>query len=212
MIIPTDGPIFHFSSETFLYFIYYFFLYIFRSSHQTKLNENIHFKAPWEGPKPEKPRNTFAEPSRPIKPKKEKKSPPLFWSPTPGTALFPRDSNKSNNKTRNSVSSQARCSTMWNSRDQSSFRHLKHTPTFVDESLFGAKLQEPSFEAPWNERKKGEKKALKPYLWDPSGGPEISGHNGLEISLSGRNPRSGVRPATAIGIRNKGVAVPVWKP
>ncbi|XP_005108240.1 RBPJ-interacting and tubulin-associated protein 1 [Aplysia californica] len=181
---------------------------LFGSYHHTKLSEEINFKAPWEEPKPPPPKNTFGVTKTVKVPQKKKMGPPLLWCPTPGTQTYTRESKKGN--------SSLDCSGyMWSTRDQ--YRHLKHTPTYVDESLFGNGLEEPSFEAPWNERKKGEKKKQRPYLWDPSGEAEINGHNGIEISLSGKNvrSRSTKRPATSLGIsRNKdrGGPLPVWKP
>ena len=93
-------------------------------------------------------------------------------------------------------------------------RHLKHTPTFVDESLFGPKVKEATFVATWNERKKGEKKRQRYYLWDPSGGNEVSGHEGKEISLTGKSNNDTKRPSTALGISRSKVksSGPVWKP
>lgn len=132
---------------------------LFRSHYSTKLDETFsNFKAPWEYPKPPAPRNTFGPPAVRHEPEPKPRGPPLLWCPPPSeTSLVkPKSKTKSNHND---------STYLWSTKNN--FRQLKHTPTFVDETLFGSKLEEPSFEAPWNERKKGEKRNPKPYLWDP---------------------------------------------
>jgi len=191
---------------------------LFGSYHQTRLNEPVNFKAPWDEPKPKPPRNTFApDPKEKNNTKdKKKKAPILSWSPSyTENSIYKRPERKSN-MNNSSVNSSGY---MWNSRDQSSFHHLKHTPTYVDESLFGPRLQDATFVAPWNERKKGEKKKQKPYLWDPPGTTPVNPNGvGLELSLTTKHysNRNAKRPSTAIGLsgsRNKqNNPLPVWKP
>ena len=176
-----------------------------RSQHRTRLDEDLKgFKAPWEYPKPPAPRNTFAAQSNvkpPVKPKP--KGRPLLWCPSPDAATHVRI--KSSSAASHSNSSP---DCQWNTRGN--FRRLKHTPTFVDESLFGPRLQEPTFEAPWNERKKGEKRPVRPYLFDPSGGNSFE--NGHTVVKK--------RPSTALGLSRKemrkqqasGNQRQVWKP
>ncbi|GFS03549.1 Ras-specific guanine nucleotide-releasing factor RalGPS1 [Elysia marginata] len=182
---------------------------LFGSYHHTRLDEELKsFKAPWEYPKPPTPRNTFAVPLRTkpvVKPKP--KGRPLLWCPSPDSAtkLYPKRATGKPDS--DSVKSSSNENYMWNTRDH--FRRLKHTPTFVDESLFGPRLQEPTFEAPWNERKKGEKRPVKPYLFDPSS-------NGM----SSENAAVKRRPATALGLsrgdtkrhHEYGNQRQVWKP
>lgn len=181
---------------------------LFGSYHPTKLDEELaSFKAPWEYPKPPQPRNTFAPVNvkPPVKPKP--KGRPLLWCPRPDSAT--KVPIKTKNVSRDlSNTSSSNFGHMWNTRD--CFKRLKHTPTFVDESLFGPRLQEPTFEAPWNKRKKDEKRPNKPFLFDAS------------CNSSNVNASAGIkqRPATALGIsrretrKHKEFSNPrqVWKP
>ncbi|GFN87966.1 rbpj-interacting and tubulin-associated protein 1 [Plakobranchus ocellatus] len=182
---------------------------LFGSQHHTRLDEQLRgFKAPWEYPKPPPPKNTFATPVHLKVPKKpERKGRPLLWCPTPNAATHMR-SKATTTRDSTNASSIASPGCLWNTRDH--FRRLKHTPTFVDESLFGPRLQEPTFEAPWNERKKGEKRPIRPYLFDPSCNPPAqNGHSAVKQ-----------RPATALGIsradkrkqQDLGHTQQVWKP
>lgn len=190
---------------------------LFGSYHQTKLNEAMNFKAPWDEPKPKPPRNTFGPDPTENKTKKEnKKGPILNWSPSFTVASTYKRPERKSNLNNSSVNSSGY---LWNSRDQSSFHHLRHTPTYVDESLFGDRLQDATFVAPWNERKKGEKKKQKPYLWDPPGTIQHNPNGvGLELSLTTKHysNRNTKRPSTAIGLSgsrsNRGNPLPVWKP
>ncbi|RUS91649.1 hypothetical protein EGW08_000622 [Elysia chlorotica] len=178
---------------------------LFGSQHHTRLDEEfMSFKAPWEYPKPPPPRNTFAAPPKsklPVKPKP--KGRPLLWCPSPDAAVHVRT--KTTKNLAHSDGAKSNQGALWNTRNN--FRHLKHTPTFVDESLFGPRLQEPTFEAPWNERKKGEKRTVRPFLFYPSSGSTAK--NGFKQ-----------RPATALGLskrdtRNQQTSSSqrqVWKP
>ncbi|XP_072175351.1 RBPJ-interacting and tubulin-associated protein 1-like [Diadema setosum] len=90
------------------------------------------------------------------------------------------------------------------------YRIRKHTPTYIDQSLFGAPLQEPSFEAPWTD-KKADRRRNTTLTW----APPVQGSMCFEAesrpssvvgdrpgSASGR-PRSasGSRPGSATGSR-----------
>lgn len=80
------------------------------------------------------------------------------------------------------------------------FRALKHTPTFVDETLFGDPLIEPSFKAPWEAK---EKPPRQPYFWYPD--------------VFDEEKTCRYRPKTATGLRNYGDplvshSLPIWKP
>ncbi|XP_059168816.1 RBPJ-interacting and tubulin-associated protein 1-like [Physella acuta] len=177
---------------------------LFGSQYPSQLDKTvINFKAPWEYPKPAPPRNSFsAAPVKKVEPPRPN-GPPLLWCPPPSETSRPQIRSKTKSNLKDSAY-------LWSTRDH--FKHLKHTPTFVDETLFGSKLQEPSFEAPWNARKKGEKKKPRPYLWDPS-----VPSNKADTSTNGGLSQ---RPATALGLsksRSKGGGqsngtMPVWKP
>lgn len=207
-------------------------LWFHRIGNQSKTNEPMKpFKAPWECPKPITPGHTYSSvrhfkavlASNKENPQKKL---PLLWAPEPGVSKFSRSTKNSTNESLKSNSKVDSKNCLWSTR--SHFRHLKHTPTFVDESLFGPKLEEPSFEAPWNDSSsinniisntnKEKRKQLsstnprKPYLWDPSGDSRIQTHNGLEINLGAtERPKSSQRPKSAIGI-SRSDPRPHWKP
>ena len=178
-----------------------------RAQHHTRLDEELtSFKAPWEYPKPPPPKNTFAVSSKDKHPAKLKsKGRPLLWCPSPNAATHVRT--KTKRATAHSDIDRSNGDLLWNTRDN--FRRLKHTPTFVDESLFGPRLQEPTFEAPWNERKKGDRRPVRPYLFDTSCGTAENGHGCIKQ-----------RPKTALGLSRKemrnqqtsGYQRQVWKP
>ncbi|XP_002736239.1 RBPJ-interacting and tubulin-associated protein 1-like [Saccoglossus kowalevskii] len=96
------------------------------------------FEPPWV----DNPRNNA------IKPRPQK---PLLWTPP------------SNNNSTCRVNSGFRPNTP--TRLYNKYRLKKHTPSYVDESLFGPKLQEANFDPPWV--KKEEQQKTKPYLWSP---------------------------------------------
>jgi hypothetical protein len=137
-------------------------------------------------------------------PKEKKRGPPLLWAPTPNDE---KPNNYHDVKPRINHSSESQ-----------RYRFHNHKPTFVDESLFGPKLEEPSFEAPWAEKKRRP----RPVNWAP---PEFSSSRQMTeanpvnepFSLDGRPPsRQGRRPAST---RNRPCTVEsvastksYWKP
>ncbi|XP_061178269.1 RBPJ-interacting and tubulin-associated protein 1-like [Saccostrea echinata] len=139
-------------------------------------------------------------------PKEKKRGPPLLWAPSPTEQ---KPSNYHNFKPRVNHSSESQ-----------RYRFHNHKPTFVDETLFGHKLEEPSFEAPWAEKKK-----KPPVLnWAPqdfSSSRQMTQANANSVnepfSLDGRPPsRQGRRPAST---RNRPCTVEsvassrsYWKP
>ncbi|CAH1247533.1 RITA1 [Branchiostoma lanceolatum] len=115
------------------------------------------------------------------------KAPPLLWSP-PVYASGDRSSRPPSGRLSAASSrSESRRSSM--PRTKNKYRLVKHTPTFVDEGLFGSKIAEPEFTAPWEEKdRRGT-----PLLWSP-GTPTVD-----KISpapSSGRRPSS--RPSSAL--------------
>ncbi|KAK7458652.1 hypothetical protein BaRGS_00039104 [Batillaria attramentaria] len=153
---------------------------LFQTHHPSALDAPVSFPAPWEKKKPQDGKSktkTFV-----------KRGPPLLWAPAPSERIA-NDHNSSNksflSQTINGVPLTHQ------------YRHLKHTPTFVDETLFGDPLSEPSFKAPWEEKKKTKKQILN---WYPDQTEE--------------KPRRRRRPATALGLRSTTVSssLPVWKP
>lgn len=86
------------------------------------------------------------------------------------------------------------------------YRLIKNTPTFVDECLFGPRLEEPAFTAPWNVKMKtADCQSPGTPIRAPRG---VVGGNGItKLDLRYR-PRSAMRPTSA----SETGAKPVWKP
>lgn len=136
-------------------------------------------------------------------PKEKKRGPPLLWAPSSNE---PKPSNYHNVK-----------SHLSHSHESQKYRFHNHKPTFVDETLFGPKLEEPSFEAPWAEKKK----KATPVLWSP---PEFASRQMTQansvnepFSLDGRPPsRQGRRPASTrtrpCTVESVSSAKSYWKP
>lgn len=147
------------------------------------------------------PRNDFS--LQPKAPKDKKRGPPLIWAPS---STDPKPSNYHNIKSR-----------INHSHESQKYRFHNHKPTFVDETLFGPKLEEPSFEAPWAEKKKKP----TPLHWSP---PEFSTRQMTQASsviepysLDGRPPsRQGRRPASTRNrpctVESVSSAKSYWKP
>ncbi|KAK7091977.1 RBPJ-interacting and tubulin-associated protein 1-like [Littorina saxatilis] len=169
---------------------------LFRSSHTSPLNAPVMFKPPWESKPKGKDGLT-----------KTKHNRPLLWAPSTTHNHFIADNNNNKNNNNRVRTSKKSCKdddddsprsfgTIHGIPMRHQYRPLKHTPTFVDETLFGDPLSEPSFKAPWEEKKK----VKQLYNWYPD--------------QQERKPIRRRRPATALGLRssvNSG-AVPVWKP
>lgn len=147
------------------------------------------------------PRNDFSLQSK--TPKDKKLGSPLIWAPS---STDPKPSNYHNIKSR-----------INHSHESQKYRFHNHKPTFVDETLFGPKLEEPSFEAPWAEKKKKP----TPLHWSP---PEFSTRQMTQASsviepysLDGRPPsRQGRRPASTrtrpCTVESVSSAKSYWKP
>lgn len=147
-------------------------------------------------------------------PKEEKiKGPPLLWSPSPVDIHRYEKKSQGMISLRNSTTSQS---------SKSKHRLTRHTPTFVDETLFGDKLPEPSFESPWAEKVKNS----TPLYWAPQDynrqmtqGSIRDKNKSEPFSLDGRPPsRQGRRPGSN---KNRPLTVEsmassktatVWKP
>ncbi|CAG5126052.1 unnamed protein product [Candidula unifasciata] len=181
---------------------------LFSSQHPSRLNDPIiNFKAPWDHPKPQPPFHTFGTVQEKIETRNKVRGPPLLWCPAPGSATHTREKTK----TRSSVDD---AGYLWSTRGH--FRHLKHKPTFVDETLFGPRLEEPSFKAPWDVKKNSEMKHSNYCNVDVVDNKEALTHG----ALSDFRRTSISRPESARGVsghpepQNHGAKVvkPVWKP
>lgn len=81
------------------------------------------------------------------------------------------------------------------------YRPVKQKPSFCDETLFGPRLEEPTFDAPWAQKTK----KAKPLLFSPVDyaklmreGSTLSAKYSSSGTLDGRPPsRQGRRPVTA---------------
>ena len=174
------------------------------SSHHPRHEDIIGFKAPWD----ETPRHK-TERDRPKKPR----GPPLFWSPDT------REENLSSSQSdRGSVLRKSNITDKLNR-----YRPKKYTASYCDETLFGPKLEEPSFEAPWAEKVRKP----RPHLFSPIDYAKLTRDNsslatknryssagtldGRPPSRQGRRPASSdSRPITVESCQN--IEKPIWKP
>ncbi|XP_019617856.1 PREDICTED: RBPJ-interacting and tubulin-associated protein 1-like [Branchiostoma belcheri] len=120
------------------------------------------------------------------------KAPPLLWSPpvygSKSDTAGSRSSRPPSGRLSGSSSrSESRRGNM--PRTKNKYRLVKHTPTFVDEQLFGSRLSEPEFAAPWEEKDRRD----TPLLWSP-GTPTVD--KITPAPTSGRRPNS--RPSSAL--------------
>lgn len=150
------------------------------ASHHPRNENIIKFKPPWS--------DTTRCKSDLEKAMKVPKMRPLLWTPDDRasvTSQSDRISKKGNN----------------HSVDLNRYRPMKQKPSFCDESLFGPRLQEPSFEAPWAEKVKKP----RPFLFCPLDyarltreASTMSAKYSSSGTLDGRPPsRQGRRPKTA---------------
>ncbi|XP_069070654.1 RBPJ-interacting and tubulin-associated protein 1 isoform X2 [Pleurodeles waltl] len=88
----------------------------------------------------------------------EKTSPqrPLLWSPTSDGPGKETGNPKSNSPA---------------STPRKKYRVKSRSPSFCDETLFGPKLEDPGWEAPW--AKKEDTLKLRPLLWTPPSAPRV---------------------------------------
>ncbi|XP_076084671.1 RBPJ-interacting and tubulin-associated protein 1-like [Mytilus galloprovincialis] len=173
---------------------------LFKSHNYATHSTDHGFKYPWV-------QNTKEE-------KKKNKGPPLLWSPSPVDMHRYEKKSQGVISLRNSSTSQS---------SKSKHRLTRHTPTFVDESLFGEGLPEPSFESPWADKvTKGA-----PIYWAPQESynrqmtqGSMRDKNKMEpYILDGRPPsRQGPRPGSfrnrplTVESMTSGKSNSVWKP
>ncbi|XP_050762836.1 RBPJ-interacting and tubulin-associated protein 1 [Gymnogyps californianus] len=97
-------------------------------------------------------------------------------------------------------------------RPRSKCRLRSHTPSFCDESLFGAKPEGPAWAAPW--MRKEDVAKLHPLLWSPPPAPRNQpglSPRSRETPLRAVHPRAPASPATAgFEVGRKGNSC-VWK-
>ncbi|KAL8614916.1 hypothetical protein ACOMHN_059840 [Nucella lapillus] len=163
---------------------------LFQPHHSSALNAPVTFSStPW-GEKKLKGGGKDVQ-------KKPKPVPPLFWAPAASQTRFSIHGKQTSHRDDSVADSSSTFGTLQGIPLKHQYHPIKHTPTFVDETLFGKPLMEPSFKAPWEEKKK-----VKAYNW----------YQGQQEE---RKPVRKRRPATALGVRGystKPSAVPVWKP
>ncbi|XP_060552216.1 RBPJ-interacting and tubulin-associated protein 1-like [Ruditapes philippinarum] len=178
------------------------------TSHHPRLDNVKSFKPPWSNT----PRcNTDIEKS-----KKMPRMKPLLWTPSDDRGTYTSQSDKkgyrSSNKGHNHTLDVERLNR---------YRPVKQKPSFCDESLFGPRLEEPSFEAPWADKTKKP----KPYLFSPLDyarltreGSTMSAKYSSSGTLDGRPPsRQGRRPKTAstrpVTVESaEDIHKPTWRP
>lgn len=154
---------------------------LFGSEHSK--NENvINFKPPWANT----PRSKNDSDG-----KKKSRMRPLFWAPE-GRDIVTSQSEKRAYKGNSHSIDLDRLNR---------YRPVKQKPSFCDESLFGPRLEEPSFEAPWADKIKKP----KPYLFSPVDYAQLTREGSASSAkysstgtLDGRPPsRQGRRPKTS---------------
>lgn len=154
-------------------------------------------------------KSSFADPWE--KPKNERKSRPLLWAPSPSpTGMDVK--HFTNSLKKNRIQGQK----TENTTPRNKYKLLKWTPTYVDETLFGPPLQEPSFQAPWSEKTP----SMKPYLFSSTDFTKQSCSK--EHSFSGdRTYLMDERPHSRLNQRTKSTLArpstvnsfrPVWRP
>ena len=147
------------------------------------------------------------------KPEKNRGLKPLLWSPGDRQSLS-ANSHVLKSSNRNLL--------IHDLDKHQKYKPLKHTPSFVDETLFGTRLEEPSFRAPWAEKVRKP----KPFLFSPVDYTKLvresttNSNNRYSSAgtLDGRPPsRMGRRPVTAttrpVTVESDyDIEKPVWKP
>ena len=168
---------------------------LFKSHTPSKLDESIDFKPPWAYKKRE-----FWDVAK-NELKTDKRGRPLFWSPEPHVSL---DGSVTSPFVRKKTSGSGQLADSKHARS-------KHCPSFVDETLFGPRLEEPGFDPPWGKKEKRP----RPHIFVPVDlylnqtiEPEGSLKRDRKIYKTRSRPSSGrgSRPGSAAGGR------PIWKP
>ena len=156
---------------------------LFSSHHNSNREDKpATFKSPWVITPKSKNEKLF----------KKSKMRPLLWVPEDrktGTSQSDRRCNHAVSRSHNHAG------------DLNRFRPVKQIPSFCDEGLFGPRLDEPSFEAPWAEKTKRK----QPFLFSPVDyakltreGTTLSAKYSSSGTMDGRPPsRQGRRPVTA---------------
>lgn len=127
-----------------------------------------------------------------------KKDPPLLWAP-------------SSSAEGNRPKIKQALTAIDLSSNKNKYRLLKHKPTFCDETLFGPKLEEPDFEAPWGDNKK----TPTPFLFSSMDYKMVPHDQNPEpYSVDGRPPsRRGSRPnSTSSRPHSSSSIKSVWRP
>ncbi|KAL3888437.1 hypothetical protein ACJMK2_000804 [Sinanodonta woodiana] len=178
------------------------------TSHNPTKNLSNNTPPPW----PEHKRYKDEDKKKMEKPKMR----PLLWAPPSPAPTLDRESG---------FLESVKSTDTENSRLHK-FRALRHTPTFVDESLFGPKLQDPSFDPPWV-KKTAKAVRMRPLLWCPQTASSEEGAatsermvysasgtlDGRPPSRLGRRPASAKsRPSTVESTSMFDQTKPIWKP
>ncbi|XP_052762795.1 RBPJ-interacting and tubulin-associated protein 1-like [Mya arenaria] len=176
-------------------------------SHHPRHEDEVTFKSPWSTPQ----RESKSDKERLFS--KKPKMRPMLWAPDSRTSV-------TSHSDRKGFKGSTRSSNHHNDLDK--YRPVKQTPSFCDETLFGHRLEEPSFEAPWAEKTK----KVKPYLFSPVDYSKLTREQSTMSAkysstgtMDGRPPsRQGRRPVTAttrpVTVESSyDIAIkPTWKP
>ena len=117
---------------------------LFQSCYKPSLYTHFPFESPWD-----KKSQTNQGDRKPTTQR------PLIWAPSPrpvcsGMDHYADSHYNTNNNTEEGMMSQPK--TLKGLPMKYQYRKLTHTPTFVDETLFGEQMPKPSFKAPWENR------------------------------------------------------------
>nr|XP_002128957.1 uncharacterized protein LOC100179159 [Ciona intestinalis] len=92
-----------------------------------------------------------------------KKGAPLLWTPFDYKGFDDSLSPEGNENTRSNTKPR----TPRSARTPNKYRLKKHTPTYVDETLFGSRLKDPSFQVPWSGSNNSNNNESKDISWSP---------------------------------------------
>lgn len=170
------------------------------TSHHSKIDDDtVNYKSPWV--------KSYLKNDH-TKISKQTKMRPLFWAPGDRPTFTSHSDRTLGTKSKHSL-------------DLNKYRPVKQVPSFCDETLFGKRLEEPSFAAPWAEKTR----APRPFLFSPLDytkltreGSSVGERYSASGTLDGRPPsRQGRRPVTA-GTRPvtvesaQDMEKPTWRP
>ncbi|XP_077990045.1 RBPJ-interacting and tubulin-associated protein 1-like [Glandiceps talaboti] len=136
-----------------------------------------------------------------VKKPKVKVVKPLLWTPPAYGSHSARATTPTSNSRRRPMTP----SQIYSNR----YRLKKHTPTYVDETLFGPKLQEANFDPPWAKKEKHR----KPQLWSPPVcGSRIELSSRPNSAMSVTSLRVPSRPSSARSTRSTSTtSKPPWR-